>query len=158
MRPAYRPRRTARASPTRRPKRAQYLENEHGRFTGEAGDGNGCEHTNEGTTDAASAVGGILVLYAGAAAQAAGRRPSDSASHWAYRPLTRPAPPPVKNPAWLRNPLDAFIAARHEAKGLTPAPEASRRVLIRRLSLDLTGLPPTSEEVDAFLADRSPDA
>ena len=98
-----------------------------------------------------------LLLCATAAAQG-GRRQANPASHWAYRPVTRPAAPSVKNPAWIRNPLDAFIAARHEAKGLTPAPEASRRVLLRRLSLDLTGLPPTPEEAESFLADRSPDA
>jgi len=65
---------------------------------------------------------------------------------------------PVRNAAWVRNPIDAFIAARHEAKGLRPAPEADRRTLLRRLSLDLLGLPPAPEEVDAFLADRSPEA
>jgi hypothetical protein len=64
----------------------------------------------------------------------------------------------VKRGAWCRTPVDAFIAARHEEKGLTPAPEAERRVLIRRLSLDLLGLPPTPEEVDAFVEDSDPAA
>ena len=60
--------------------------------------------------------------------------------------------------AWVRNPIDAFILARLEENGLRPAPEADRATLIRRLSFDLTGLPPTPEEVDAFLDDDSPDA
>jgi hypothetical protein len=83
---------------------------------------------------------------------------AEGPTHWAFRPVTTPAVPRVRNAAWVRNPIDAFIAARHEAKGLTPAPEASRRVLIRRLSFDLTGLPPSPAEVEAFDADRAPDA
>ncbi len=83
---------------------------------------------------------------------------TDEPTHWAFRPVMSPAVPAVRNAAWVRNPIDAFIAARHETKGLTPAPEASRRVLIRRLSFDLTGLPPTPAEVEAFVADRAPDA
>ena len=59
---------------------------------------------------------------------------------------------------WVRNPIDAFILAALEAKGLSPAPEADRRTLIRRVTFDLTGLPPTPEEIDAFLKDESPDA
>jgi hypothetical protein len=73
--------------------------------------------------------------------------------HWAFRPVERPAVPRVQNSAWVRNPIDAFIAARHEAKGLVPTAEAPPRVLIRRLSLDLTGLPPTPDEVEAFVAE-----
>ena len=80
-------------------------------------------------------------------------------AHWAYvKPDPALAPPAVRNRAWVRNPVDAFVLARLEAEGLSPAPEADRAVLLRRLSLDLTGLPPTPEDVDAFLADRSPDA
>ncbi|MCI0463366.1 MAG: PSD1 and planctomycete cytochrome C domain-containing protein [Gemmataceae bacterium] len=75
--------------------------------------------------------------------------------HWAFRPLLAAEPPRVKNTTWVRNPIDAFIAARHEAKGLTPAAEASSRTLIRRLTLDLTGLPPTPEEVEAFVTGRA---
>ena len=100
----------------------------------------------------------VLLLCTAGIAAAAGRSKADPARHWAYRPVTRPPVPHVNNTAWIRNPIDAFIAARQEAKGLTPAPETSRRVLIRRLSLDLVGLPPTPEEVATFLADRSPDA
>src|SRR5262249_62048908 len=62
--------------------------------------------------------------------------------HWAFRPVSEPAVPRVKNAGWVRNPVDAFVAARHEGKGLTPAAAAPRRVLIRRLPLDPTGLPP----------------
>jgi hypothetical protein len=82
----------------------------------------------------------------------------ETPTHWAFRPVERPTVPRTKNAVWVRNPIDAFIAARQEAKGLVPAAEAPRHVLIRRLSLDLTGLPPTPEEVEAFVADRSPDA
>ncbi len=78
--------------------------------------------------------------------------------HWAYVPPVRPTPPDVKNREWVRNPIDAFIAAAQEREGFQPAPEADRVTLIRRLSFDLTGLPPTPEEVDAFVKDASPDA
>jgi len=78
--------------------------------------------------------------------------------HWAYRKPVRPDPPAVANAAWIRNPIDRFVLARLEREGLTPAPEANRETLIRRLSLDLVGLPPTLAEVDSFLADSSPDA
>ncbi len=79
-------------------------------------------------------------------------------SWWAYKALATPAVPRVQNDAWCRSDLDRFLLAKLEAKGLTPAPEADRVALIRRASLDLTGLPPTPEEIDAFVADGSPDA
>lgn len=78
--------------------------------------------------------------------------------HWSFIPPQRPALPPVNNAAWVRNPIDAFVLARLEAAGLAPAPEADRRTLARRLSLDLIGLPPTVDQVEAFVADSSPDA
>ncbi len=78
--------------------------------------------------------------------------------HWAFLPPRRPANPRVKNPGWVRNPIDAFILRRLEREGLAPSPEADRTTLLRRVTLDLTGLPPTPAEVDAFLADRSPGA
>jgi len=78
--------------------------------------------------------------------------------HWAFIKPERPALPVVKNAKWVRNPIDAFILAKLEAAGLAPAPEADKRTLARRLSLDLLGLPPEPEIVDAFLADNSPDA
>ena len=77
---------------------------------------------------------------------------------WAYRTPARPEVPMVRNRAWLRNPIDAFILAKLEAAGLTPSPEADRLTLIRRLTFDLTGLPPTPEETEAFVQDPSPDA
>jgi hypothetical protein len=77
--------------------------------------------------------------------------------HWSLIAPTRPALPGVKNEAWIRNPVDRFILAKLEANGLRPAPEADRRTLARRLSLDLTGLPPEPGEVDAFTNDQSPD-
>ncbi len=78
--------------------------------------------------------------------------------HWAFVPPTRPAVPEVKNKAWTRNVIDRFILARLEKEGMQPSPEADRVTLIRRLTLDLTGLPPTPEEVDTFLADQSASA
>jgi hypothetical protein len=80
-------------------------------------------------------------------------------SHWAFQPVKRPSVPVSREPtASERNPIDAFIRARLEKEGLSPSPEADRVTLIRRVSLDLTGLPPTPEEVDAFVEDESPDA
>jgi hypothetical protein len=78
--------------------------------------------------------------------------------HWSFIPPVRPALPEVKNAAWPRNPIDRFILQRLEREGLQPSPEANRETLIRRVSLDLTGLPPTPAETDAFLNDRSSDA
>jgi Protein of unknown function (DUF1553)/Protein of unknown function (DUF1549)/Planctomycete cytochrome C len=78
--------------------------------------------------------------------------------HWTYIKPERPPLPAVKNSAWCRNPIDYFVLARLEKEGLAPSPEAERATLIRRLSLDLIGLPPTVQEVDAFLADQNPDA
>jgi len=79
-------------------------------------------------------------------------------SWWAYKELRKPDAPKVADAAWCRSDIDRFLLARMEAKGLRPAPEADRATLIRRASLDLTGLPPSPAEVDAFVADTSPDA
>ena len=79
-------------------------------------------------------------------------------SHWAFVAPQRPAVPSVKGTPWVKTPIDAFILARLEREGLKPSPQAERVTLLRRLSLDLIGLPPTPAEVDAFLADKSPDA
>jgi mono/diheme cytochrome c family protein len=79
-------------------------------------------------------------------------------NHWAFKGPVRPALPEVKDKKWVRNAIDRFVLARLEKEKLRPSPEADRITLIRRLSLDLTGLPPTIAEVDAFLADRSPNA
>lgn len=78
--------------------------------------------------------------------------------HWAFEPPRRQAPATRSNPSWARNPIDSFVLARIEARGLHPSREADRYTLIRRLSLDLTGLPPTPEAVDAFVSDSSADA
>ncbi|MGV3723247.1 MAG: DUF1549 domain-containing protein, partial [Actinomycetota bacterium] len=77
---------------------------------------------------------------------------------WSLRPLRRPASPVVKLKGWARSPIDAFVLAKLEEKGLAPAPTADRPTLIRRLSFDLTGLPPTPDEVEMFSKDRSPQA
>jgi mono/diheme cytochrome c family protein len=78
--------------------------------------------------------------------------------HWAYIKPRRPQLPQVKNKSWVRNPIDAFILARLEREGLQPSPEAGKATLLRRVYLDLTGLPPSVKDIDDFLADRSEDA
>ena len=78
--------------------------------------------------------------------------------HWAFTPPVRSEPPAVRSAEWPRNPIDRFLLARLEAAGLEPASEAGRRTLIRRASLDITGLPPSPEQVEAFVNDPSPDA
>ena len=80
------------------------------------------------------------------------------ASHWAFQAVRRPALPAVKDSAWTRTAIDRFILARLEKHGIRPSPEADRVTLLRRASLDLIGLPPTIDEVRAFLADARPDA
>ncbi|MBO0722414.1 MAG: PSD1 domain-containing protein, partial [Blastocatellia bacterium] len=89
--------------------------------------------------------------------QSAGQQ-NEVSTHWAFIAPRRPVPPAVKNEAWVKNPVDRFILARLEKEGLKPSPEADRVTLLRRLSLDLIGLPPTPEEVDAYLKDTSPNA
>jgi hypothetical protein len=79
-------------------------------------------------------------------------------AHWAYIPPQRPAPPAAKNSEWARNPIDEFVLVRLEGAKVEPSPEADRATLIRRLYFDLTGLPPTPAQIDAFLADSRPDA
>ncbi len=79
-------------------------------------------------------------------------------AHWSFVPPARPALPPVKDAKWPRNELDRFVLAKLEAEGLKPSAEADKATLIRRVTMDLTGLPPTIEEVDGFLADGSADA
>jgi hypothetical protein len=78
--------------------------------------------------------------------------------HWAFDAPRRPPLPEVRNAAWTINPIDRFVLARLEQEGLSPAPAAAKETLIRRVTLDLTGLPPTPEEIDAFLRDGSAQA
>jgi hypothetical protein len=80
------------------------------------------------------------------------------AKHWSFIPPVRPEMLAVKNEKWVRNPIDRLVLAKLEAEGLAPSPEAPRETLIRRVSLDLTGLPPTPQEVASFVGDESPDA
>ncbi len=93
-----------------------------------------------------------------AATHLAGMSIEEGRNFWSFRPLTKPVVPAVKNAAWIQTPLDAFIMAKLEAAGLQPAPPADKRTLIRRVKFDLTGLPPTADEIAAFLADDSADA
>ena len=83
---------------------------------------------------------------------------AERAKHWSFQPVRRPNIPGVKNDSWARNPIDRFVLTRLEKAGLQPAPEADRRTLLRRLSYDLTGLPPTVEQLHEFVADKSPTA
>jgi mono/diheme cytochrome c family protein len=80
------------------------------------------------------------------------------AKHWSFRPVKMPPVPAVKNAAWVQTPVDAFVLANLEKHGVTPAPPADRRTLIRRAYFDLLGLPPAPEEVEAFVKDDSPEA
>ncbi|HQR08726.1 MAG TPA: DUF1549 domain-containing protein [Gemmatales bacterium] len=82
----------------------------------------------------------------------------EAKNYWAYRPITQPVAPTVKNVAWVKNPIDAFILAKLEAKQLKPNGPADRLALIRRATYDLTGLPPTPEEIDSFVKDADPKA
>lgn len=113
---------------------------------------------------------GLLLVSAALAADPGPGRPEvgpiapletfkdDQRSHWAYQVPKRPETPPVKEATWVKNPIDRFILAGLEEMGFRHSPEADRIALIRRVTFDLTGLPPTPAEVDAFLADTKPDA
>jgi mono/diheme cytochrome c family protein len=80
-------------------------------------------------------------------------------THWSLQPVKNPAPPAVKDPQhWAQSPIDQFILAKQEEKNITPSPRADKRTLLRRATFDLTGLPPTEQEVEAFVKDNAPDA
>ena len=81
---------------------------------------------------------------------------ANAQNHWAYKPVACPPPAAVKDTAWVRSPIDTYVLAKLEGLGIAPSPEADSVTLIRRLSLDLTGLPPTPDEVDNFVTDQSP--
>jgi hypothetical protein len=91
-------------------------------------------------------------------AEPIGLTSDDPRQHWAFQPVRKPAPPPVRDAAWVRNPVDAFVLAKLEERGWSPAPAAPRGDWLRRVTFDLTGLPPSPEEIAAFLADEAPDA
>jgi len=82
----------------------------------------------------------------------------DQRNFWSFQPIQKSAPPTVKDAGWAKTPIDRFVLAKLEEKGLKPVQAADKRVLIRRAYFDLIGLPPTPEQVDGFLADNSPDA
>src|SRR5262249_17983439 len=91
----------------------------------------------------------------------AGPRPFDlkqRSKHWAFQPMKKAAPPAVKHEDWVRSPVDVFVLAKREAGGPRPPPPADKRPLLRRVTYDLIGLPPSPAEIDAFLADDSPRA
>ena len=100
--------------------------------------------------------GATVPQAAGTASSQAVTNPKTN--HWAFQPVRRPAPAGVRNRAWVRNPIDQFVLAKLEAEGVEPSPEAGRVTLIRRLSLDLIGLPPSPSEVAEFVSDNRPDA
>ena len=79
-------------------------------------------------------------------------------AHWAFQPVRRPDPPSVRKRPWVRNPIDTFILARLESEGIDPSPEADRYTQIRRLSLDLIGIPPAPQEIAEFIQDKRPSA
>ena len=105
-----------------------------------------------------------LALMLGCSMAEAGSEPGEThftpaqRAYWAFQPVSHPAPPAVKDSGWTRNPIDAFVLAELEAKQLKPSPRADKITLLRRATLDLTGVPPTPTEVDAFLADCSAEA
>jgi len=82
----------------------------------------------------------------------------DARKHWAFQPVRNTSPPTVQDRGWVRSPVDAFILAKLEAKGWKPSPEADRRDWVRRVTFDLTGLPPSPEAVETFVTDQAPDA
>ncbi len=94
----------------------------------------------------------------GAPAPTDERPEEDPRDHWSFRPPVRPELPAVEDSAWGEHPVDRFIARQHALHGQTPRPPAGKAMLLRRVSFDLIGLPPTRDELHAFLADRSPDA
>ncbi|MDX1980555.1 MAG: DUF1549 and DUF1553 domain-containing protein [Bryobacteraceae bacterium] len=102
--------------------------------------------------------GEIAALTRWAESGAAWPESATGGSHWAFQPRKRVSPPPVRNTAWVRNEIDRFLLARQEAQSLSPAAPADALTLLRRVTFNLTGLPPTASEIAAFQADTSPGA
>jgi len=113
----------------------------------------GSGRVDERRWDVTAKVLWVAAVSVGSAVPCLGADPADKP--WALEPVRRQGVPAVRAAAWVANPVDAFVLAKLEAKGLRPAPPADRRTLIRRVTFDLTGLPPTPAEIDAFLADES---
>jgi len=103
-------------------------------------------------------VGAPMPASGSATASASTNSPDARKKHWAFQPVSKPAPPTVKQSRWVRSPVDNFILSKLEQRNVKPAPAADKRTLIRRVTYDLIGLPPTPEEVDAFVCDQRPNA
>ena len=109
----------------------------------------------------ASGIGAAMLLAATPETAPLGKYTANEHKHWSFQPRSKPAVPTFTEAAeqtWAKSPLDAFVLARMKKEGLKPSPKADRATLIRRVTFDLTGLPPTPAEVDAFVADKSPRA
>ena len=106
------------------------------------------------------AISSLLLWLPTSAVRSEDKEPLAKADDWSFQPVVRPAVPavPAAWKAWVRTPLDAFVLQKLLANQLKPSPEAERRVLARRVSIDLTGLPPTPDELDAFANDMSKEA
>src|SRR5439155_16315158 len=100
----------------------------------------------------------LIAAPASAAEDAKAAVGAETRPHWSLRPLVKPALPKVKDKSWARTPIDRFVLAKLEERGLRPSPAADKRTLLRRIYFDLIGLPPTPQDMGAFLADRSRDA
>ncbi|MBI4903735.1 MAG: DUF1553 domain-containing protein [Acidobacteria bacterium] len=110
-------------------------------------------------TFVALGVSAVILIAGGASVEPKQKEFTASQKRWwSLQPIAAPAPPIVKNKTWVANDIDAFTLARMEAKGIKPNPRADKATLLRRVSLDLTGLPPTPDEVQSFLSDNSPQA
>src|SRR4051794_375752 len=105
-----------------------------------------------------AAIGIALTMLAGAATAPQERFTARQRNYWAFQPVGSPEVPAVAKTSWVRNPIDAFILSKLTGKELTPSLEADQATLLRRVSLDLTGLPPTPDELRAFLDDKSDSA
>ena len=112
----------------------------------------------EGESLTAAQIAKLRAWIDGGAKAPVEKTPEDPTRHWSYQRPVGPALPAVRNAAWVKNPIDAFIAAEHERRGLVASPSATKPVLLRRVYLDLIGLPPTRAEMQAFLADEADDA
>jgi len=112
----------------------------------------------EGTGLSKAEIETLQAWIAAGAVSPEGETAENPRDHWAYQVVKRPAVPKVNQAEWSQNPVDAFIFSRQQQRRVTPQPIAPRGVLLRRVSLDLIGLPPSSEQLAEFLADKSPDA